>query len=66
MSFTEMLVDIAKALGALAVVLLTGVNGVDGVIMGNASLVDYVLLGVMVIVMLYLFYTLQQIKTSSY
>lgn len=66
MAFTDMLADIAKALGAFAVVLATGINGVDGVIMGNIRLTDYILLGIMVIAMLYLFYTLQQMQTNSY
>jgi len=66
MGFSEMLIDIAKSLGALAVVLLAGVNGIDGVVMGNIRPTDYVLLGVMLIAMLYLFYVLQQMRETSY
>lgn len=66
MGFTGFLVDIAKAVGALGVVLFTGVNGIDGVIMGNIEFTDYILLAVMVISMLYLFYTLTQLRTTSY
>lgn len=65
MAFTDMLADIAKALGAFAVVLIAGINGVDGVIMGNIRFTDYILLGIMLIAMLYLFYTLQQMQTNS-
>ena len=61
-----MLADIAKALGAFAVVLIAGINGVDGVIMGDIELFDYVLLGVMLIAMLYLFYMIQTMQNTSY
>jgi len=66
MGFTGMLVDIAKTLGAFAVVLIAGVNGIDGVIMGDIQLTDYVLLGIMLIAMLYLFYMIQSMQNTSY
>jgi len=61
-----MLVDIAKSLGAFAVVLFTGVNGLDGMFTGSLQFTNYALLGVMLIAMLYLFYMLQQMQSTSY
>ena len=66
MGFDGMLVDLGKLLGAFAIVLITGVSGVDGVIMGNVQPTDYVLLGVMVIAMLYAFYMIQHMQSTSY
>ena len=61
-----MLVDIGKSLSAFAVVLLTGVNGIDGVVMGSIQPTDYALLGVMLIAMLYMFYMIQHMRNTSY
>jgi len=61
-----MVADIAKTLGAFAIVLITGVNSVDGVIMGDIQTLDYILLGIMLIAMLFLFYMIQSMQNTSY
>ena len=66
MGFTDMLVDIAKALGSLAVMLFSGVQGVEGFIMGDISPIDYLLMGVFVLSMLYLFYVIQSARATTY
>jgi hypothetical protein len=66
MGFMGMLADIAKTLGAFAIMLVSGVYGIDGVIMGNIAPLDYVLLGVFVISMLFVFYMIQSMKSTTY
>jgi hypothetical protein len=66
MGFTDMLADIAKAIGAVVVLLISGRYAVEGVIMGDIAATDYVLLGVFVISMLYLFYMIQTMQSTTY
>jgi len=66
MGFVDMLVDIAKTLGALAVSLITGVRGLDGIFVGELGIVNYVLLGVSLISMLFLFYMIQRMQATTY
>jgi hypothetical protein len=66
MGFIDMLADIAKALGAFAIMLFSGVQGIDGFIMGDIANTDYVLMGVFVISMLFLFYMIQRMQATTY
>jgi len=66
MGFTGMLFDIGKTLGALAVMLYAGVQGIDGFIMGNVGATDYVFMGIFVISMLFVFYMIQSMQNTTY
>ena len=61
-----MLADIGKAIVAIAVLLFSGVRGVDGFIMGDIAVTDYAFMAVFVISMLYLFYVIQSARATTY
>ena len=61
-----MLADIAKTLGAFAVSMITGVNGLDGFFMGEMGVTNYVLLGISLLAMLFTFYMIQSMQSTTY
>lgn len=66
MGFTDMLADIAKALAAIAVLLYSGIQGVDGFIMGDIATMDYIFMGIFILSILYLFYITQSARAATY
>ena len=61
-----MLFDIAKTLGALVLLLVTGVMGLDGMFTGDLGITNYILLGISLLAMLFMFFMIQRMQATTY
>jgi len=66
MGFMDMLADIAKTLGAFAVLMIAGIYGLDGFFVGEMGVLNYLLLGIGLVAMLFVFYMIQSMQSTTY